>query len=1081
MADIKKTIEVEIISNTGQVDKISGQLDDVKKQIAAIAKAAGSTIKFKVDGVEKTNDEIQKITANTKKAEKEAKDLTDEYKNTAKAAGEAADETEKLGKNTKKASDGAKSGGGFFGGLKEGLGDLNKGTALSAGIGAALGGVVAQGAIAAADAIKDAAAAAINFGLELDKNTKKAQSAFGISGEEAQKLVADVTALTQVYGVDYQEALLATNALQQQFGLTGKQATDLINAGLASGLDINGDFLASVNEYSAYFAEAGLSADGLFNVISQQIQQGIFSDKGLDSIKEANIRLRELTPATQKALNDIGISAEAVQKGLADGSKTTFDVIQEVSAALEKVGPSSQVAGQAIADIFGGAGEDASLEFLLTLGEINNEVGNFIANMTEAERATFDLATSQSELNQTFAQLFTGSTEGFANIKKSLLDFAVSAIRGIVDLINYFIELYNESIAVRTIFQTLSLPFKLAYEIISGNLRQLGISFKALGNIIKGVFTLDFDLISKASNEFIKSTQENFKQVGNDLTGVYENAFKEIKDGAKKPIVLKTRVEIERELAQQEIDKQKKDKPKVTGGGVTGGGKASTTTTAKTPEQIADEKFKKEKEKQEAELANKIAKINDDLATKLKGINEDITLSAEERANKTKLAELAAQQDIVKEQAASLGGLKEQANKILGESSKEAGDLTQKISELGVKAEQLKTQIQDVNLKGAAQASKDALAKAEEELQKKLTDIGQEYSDKRLAIQKDASLTEEERQKQLTQLNSDEEDARIKTTKDAYKALKDNAIIIGEERKKVEQQITKVTEDENKKREKDAAIARKKQEDKLKDLFNKIAELAAKYAEIISQIGNVALDFLDVQAQKVEANYAKQAEDQEEKNSRLLDNEELTAEQIAEVERQNAIELKEIEEKKNAELKEIQKKQADIELAINIANIIANTAAAVAKSVTASPLTFGLPWSAVNAAIGAVQIATAIAQRQAIQGLAMGGMVYGPGTSTSDDIPVMLSNGEAVINAAAVRNFAPVLSAINESTGGAPIRPRFAAGGVVTTNPGAVSVTNINELAAITGNSAVRAYILQSDVNSETVRNNRILRDSRTR
>jgi len=112
MADIKKTIEVEIISNTGQVDKISGTLDDVKKKIDQISKAANGTIKFKIDGVEKTNDEIQKITNNTKKAEKEAKGLTDEYKNTAKAAGEAADETEKLGKNTKKASDGAKGGGG---------------------------------------------------------------------------------------------------------------------------------------------------------------------------------------------------------------------------------------------------------------------------------------------------------------------------------------------------------------------------------------------------------------------------------------------------------------------------------------------------------------------------------------------------------------------------------------------------------------------------------------------------------------------------------------------------------------------------------------------------------------------------------------------------------------------------------------------------------------------------------------------------------------------------------------------------------------------------------------------------------
>jgi hypothetical protein len=125
------------------------------------------------------------------------------------------------------------------------------------------------------------------------------------------------------------------------------------------------------------------------------------------------------------------------------------------------------------------------------------------------------------------------------------------------------------------------------------------------------------------------------------------------------------------------------------------------------------------------------------------------------------------------------------------------------------------------------------------------------------------------------------------------------------------------------------------------------------------------------------------------------------------------------------------------------------------------------------------QIATAIAQRQAVAGLARGGMVYGVGGPTQDNIPIMASNGEAVINARAVTKFAPVLSAINESTGGAPIKPRFAAGGIVTTNPGEVSVTNINDIAAITGQNAVRAYILESDVTSNSVKNQRITRNAR--
>lgn len=46
---------------------------------------------------------------------------------------------------------------------------------------------------------------------------------------------------------------------------------------------------------------------------------------------------------------------------------------------------------------------------------------------------------------------------------------------------------------------------------------------------------------------------------------------------------------------------------------------------------------------------------------------------------------------------------------------------------------------------------------------------------------------------------------------------------------------------------------------------------------------------------------------------------------------------------------------------------------------------------------------------------ARGGLVTGPGTSTSDSIDAKLSNGEFVVNAASTKSFLPILNAINES------------------------------------------------------------------
>lgn len=55
-----------------------------------------------------------------------------------------------------------------------------------------------------------------------------------------------------------------------------------------------------------------------------------------------------------------------------------------------------------------------------------------------------------------------------------------------------------------------------------------------------------------------------------------------------------------------------------------------------------------------------------------------------------------------------------------------------------------------------------------------------------------------------------------------------------------------------------------------------------------------------------------------------------------------------------------------------------------------------------------------------------GGPIIGPGGPTDDVIPAMLSNGEYVVNAAAVAKYGPLISAINEDA-----LPKFASGGPV--------------------------------------------------
>ena len=134
-----------------------------------------------------------------------------------------------------------------------------------------------------------------------------------------------------------------------------------------------------------------------------------------------------------------------------------------------------------------------------------------------------------------------------------------------------------------------------------------------------------------------------------------------------------------------------------------------------------------------------------------------------------------------------------------------------------------------------------------------------------------------------------------------------------------------------------------------------------------------------------------------------------------------------------------------VEQAASIGKIIANTAVANAKSVAAMPITGGMPWVAINTASAALSIASTIAgaaksisaiksagndagggggstpSKPSASKFAMGGYVSGAGTSTSDSIPALLSDGEAVINANSTAQFGSLLSQINQAGGGAPI------------------------------------------------------------
>ena len=358
-----------------------------------------------------------------------------------------------------------------------------------------------------------------DYNQGLVEATRLTQQFTGKNGDDLKQFRNEVQAVADTFDKDFKETLIASNAVAQQFGITQDEALKLIKDGFVAGADANGEFLDNLKEYPAYFKEAGISASQFVAITTQANKSGIYSDKGIDTIKEGNLRIREMTTATAAALDGIGISSKQVQKELQNGSKTTFQVMQEVSAKLGELPESSSAVGTAIADIFGGPGEDAGLQYIKTLKDIDTNLDNVKAKAGKLGQLQEEQLRSQAELNNVIAGLFdmTGGTfeEMTTKAKTFLNDALIWIIKGIVDLINYFIELYNDSILFRAVVQGIVTDWNRLWNTVKSLFTYMIDQIKVIGKALHGAFTLNFDEIKQAYVDWGNNTLKLTKNIVN--------------------------------------------------------------------------------------------------------------------------------------------------------------------------------------------------------------------------------------------------------------------------------------------------------------------------------------------------------------------------------------------------------------------------------------------------------------------------------------------------------------------------------------------------------------------------------------
>lgn len=455
-----------------------------------------------------------------------------------------------------------------------------------------------------------------DYNKGLMEATRLTKEFTGYTGEALETMRNSIAATADSMGKDFNDVLGTADNLMANFHLSGEQAMDVINKGFASGADLSGDMLQKIQQYAPTFHDAGISADQMVAII-QQTRSGIFSDKGLDIIDMASKKIREMSSGTASSLDAIGISSKQVQEDLAKGTKSTFDVIQEVSTKMKNFGADSQQVGDVLKNVFGKQGAQAGIQLIEQLDTMSTSLDEVKKQTGAWGNVQLENIKLQKELNTYMSSMFDFSQKGFASIITAGKQFGtkvlIQIMKGLFNTINYFIDWYNESLLLRGVIQTLGAAFRGVWSVVKGvanliidAMKQVGRSLKGALDILEGIVTFDLSKAQKGFKEIfdisgtIKEAWHDIKNAGIEIGNSFADGFENTVNGRLNHLKLAN------------LDGGATSSEPVNGNkGTTPAAKGSTT---KTKAQIAKEKAEAKAEaerrkKQEKELQAQIALI----------------------------------------------------------------------------------------------------------------------------------------------------------------------------------------------------------------------------------------------------------------------------------------------------------------------------------------------------------------------------------------------------------------------------------------------------------------------------------------
>ena len=410
---------------------------------------------------------------------------------------------------------------------------------------------VATAAVASISAVIEGAKWWYKYNVEVEEAQRLTREFFNIQGDELVHTQSQISALASQFGKDYKEVLGTVESLTNQYGISTTEAINAIKDGLQAGADLNGTFLSQIQQYGPAFSDAGGAVNDLVASITQT-RSGIFNEAGMGLIQTATNRIRTMSSATQSALNSIGISSKQLEADLISGKTSILEAIKMISGKIKELPENSMQVGQVMKAVFGKTASNEGMKLVKTLADMSTnmeELKGVTGEYGELQREEVD---AQAELNEKMSKFFGLGEHGFDELTMKAKIFGVKALSKIIDytvkIINYFIDLYNESKVFRAGIEHIKNNFKSTWEVfkfgvylVIDGFKGMGRMAKAWAKIIEGAFSFDVDKITTGIKGLWDAYKDTWTEIGQDAkkmaANVRDNFIEAIKNtGSNKKI-----------------------------------------------------------------------------------------------------------------------------------------------------------------------------------------------------------------------------------------------------------------------------------------------------------------------------------------------------------------------------------------------------------------------------------------------------------------------------------------------------------------------------------------------------------------